>query len=698
MQHRNIGTYIRVQKSYSLKLNQREFFAEVPILKVFAKITVIGYSQFENMKSSRNMKRISLLLSSALIMLASCQEAFNELDPTVGEAPVFEAEAESFDVDTKTSLTENNTVVWTQGDEISIFRGNTMSYRYRLVDASAGESNASFSVVTEGGDSFSAGTELPANIAVYPYNSAISASAVTGGFKLNNVVLPATQTYNKDSFGSGSFVMVAVTRNLEDRILSFRNVLGVMKLQLKGLCSVKSITVTGNDGEKLSGAAEIVAGVDMYEPSIVMKDAAGTSVTLNCGQGVALHSTNTTDFYIALPPVTFSEGFTVEVKDTDNVVYTIEAKAVNVIQRSYILNMPAITLADGEVAETASTDPIVFADANVKARCVEMYDINGDGELSYMEAAAVTSLKGLFNSYYTRKYLDYNFVTGQSYEAEQYNHDRKFFSERLTTFDELQYFTGLTEIDPFAFYETGLGSVVLPPRIKQIGISSFYGCAMTSLDFPEGIKVIRSLPDCLTELIVPEGVTELNGYMYLGFVRQYDQGFIVDNTAENVLISLPKSLMNCSLNISLYNYSHNFKDQVTLAGSALDQDGRSFVNENGYLFLYDATDLTEYKIPEGVKSVSGRYFSLNSQSSIITSITIPESFLEPQYNILRSFETGVSEVKGKYATPDGKSLISGNKLIGVVNSIEEYTIPENITEIAEAAFYNTLLTEIEIPS
>ena len=41
---------------------------------------------------------------------------------------------------------------------------------------------------------------------------------------------------------------------------------------------------------------------------------------------------------------------------------------------------------------------IVFADDTVKALCVQNWDTNGDGELSYLEAASVTSLGYVFES------------------------------------------------------------------------------------------------------------------------------------------------------------------------------------------------------------------------------------------------------------------------------------------------------------
>ena len=67
-------------------------------------------------------------------------------------------------------------------------------------------------------------------------------------------------------------------------------------------------------------------------------------------------------------------------------------------------------------------DNISFADENVKVVCVANWDTSGDGELSYAEAEAVKNLGTIF----------------------KYNTD-------ITSFDELQHFTGLTFIGGDAF-------------------------------------------------------------------------------------------------------------------------------------------------------------------------------------------------------------------------------------------------------
>ena len=91
---------------------------------------------------------------------------------------------------------------------------------------------------------------------------------------------------------------------------------------------------------------------------------------------------------------------------------------------------------------------ITFADANFKASCVANWDTNGDGELSKQEAAAVTDLGTAFKGNTT-----------------------------ITYCNELQYFTGLTTIDNYAFYNcSNLTSITIPESVTSIGDRAFYGC------------------------------------------------------------------------------------------------------------------------------------------------------------------------------------------------------------------------------
>lgn len=125
-------------------------------------------------------------------------------------------------------------------------------------------------------------------------------------------------------------------------------------------------------------------------------------------------------------------------------------------------------LADGEIITIAKkysvkgADFIDFDDVAVKTICIQNWDTNYDGELSYDEAAAVTELGTVFKG------------------------------TNIRLFNELQYFIGLECIGDNSFYEcTSLVAVVLPAQIKSINQQAFYGChALRTITIPSSVEEI----------------------------------------------------------------------------------------------------------------------------------------------------------------------------------------------------------------
>lgn len=279
---------------------------------------------------------IKTLFAATAILFASCQEEALFNNTTVPKAE-FTAETESNDPSTRTALSNNN-VLWKQGDQVSIFAASTINEQYQVTDASDGQTSATLQAVSPSGG-FNAGTELPANIAYYPYSST-NAIAKDGTSYSLTVSLPATQTYAVGSFGNGSFPMTAVTSSTADHNLKFKNVLGGIMLQLKGTASIASISITGGGEEILYGTATVTAS-DTETPAINMTGN-GKTVTLDCGTGVQLNAETATSFVIALPPMTMTSGFTVVVTDTDGKEMEIKTTKSQTITRSNLLKMPAV--------------------------------------------------------------------------------------------------------------------------------------------------------------------------------------------------------------------------------------------------------------------------------------------------------------------------------------------------------------------
>ena len=219
------------------------------------------------------MKNLLSFLLPAAILLSGCtQEELRNSQPDFQDGRTFTA---SFEQDqTRTYVEDGNLLRWTAGDQISLFDGNTLNRQYKF-DGETGDNSGTFSIVNA---PYGSGNDLTANYAVYPYASdvKITESGVI------TATLPAEQAYAENSFGLEANTMVAVTQNVDDTFLKFRNVCGYLKLQLYGDdVTVKSITLTGNNNEKIAGAATITPSYSGDPTTSTAEDATGT-ITLNC--------------------------------------------------------------------------------------------------------------------------------------------------------------------------------------------------------------------------------------------------------------------------------------------------------------------------------------------------------------------------------------------------------------------------------
>ena len=314
------------------------------------------------------MKRIILSVLTMSALLCGCQkDHVSELAQGRGtiQATIEEISA------TRTLMDEDNNIRWSEGDQIVGFMKSTLGVKYQVTAASVGKTSASFEEVSSGG--LNAGTELEHIIAYYPYSSSVSAAKSGSNYTLD-VILPSEQTYAAESFGNGAMPMVAVS---ETNNITFRNVCGGMKLQLKGTQKVKSIKLQGKNNEKLSGAATVTAYTDETKPAITMSSSASTSVTLNCGSSVQLSESTATEFIIALPPVLFGSGFTVTVMDAENNTYTVETDKTNTVLRSSLLAMPPVKLGASGGEDSGDDDDeliIPVSYVNLNSTSLKLYE------------------------------------------------------------------------------------------------------------------------------------------------------------------------------------------------------------------------------------------------------------------------------------------------------------------------------------
>jgi len=214
--------------------------------------------------------------------------------------------------DTKTALQNDLSVIWQKDDEVSIYAGHTHSAMYVVKKKHAGGTSATLSLDEEAS---SIGSAINDNVAVYPSSIVNACAAYGGGYQLS-VNIPAIQYYKAGSFGASAMPMVAVSSGTEDHYLQFKNLYGALKIKLKGDgYPVRRIIIRGNNNERLSGAATVNCSNSSL-PSVSFSSAGGTSITLDCEDGVILNNASDTEFIIAIPPVSFTNGLTATIEST----------------------------------------------------------------------------------------------------------------------------------------------------------------------------------------------------------------------------------------------------------------------------------------------------------------------------------------------------------------------------------------------
>ena len=326
------------------------------------------------------MKKLTLLLG-ALLLLAACTENLETPDANVSlqdaPAPVLYATiAEGAATSgTKVYLDENYKVLWHADDRISAFMQNTYNQQYRFT-GNTGDNAGSFSLVPN--DDLITSNPLDNIYAVYPY----SESTTISNAGVLSVTLPAAQTYSAESFGPGANTMVAVASDLN---LQFKNACGYLMFKFYGDgVNVKTVTLKGNNHEKLAGPGTISMNLG-GTPSVTMSSNATEEIVLTCTDAVTIGTTsqNYTEFWFAMPPLTFTNGFTVTVTDNAGGTFSKSTSSSLEIVRSYAKKMapmavqmqvPTSGTENGyEWVDLGLTSGLKWATCNVGANAPEEY-------------------------------------------------------------------------------------------------------------------------------------------------------------------------------------------------------------------------------------------------------------------------------------------------------------------------------------
>lgn len=589
---------------------------------------------------------LSLLLPLAMLASGCAQEELqNDLLDSQG-GRVFTASFEQNE--TRTYLEEGSLLRWNAGDQIALFDGNTLNRKYKF-DGETGDNSGTFSIVS---NPFGTGNDLDCHYAVCPYASGVKITE-------NGVItatLPAEQSYAENSFGICANTMVAVTKDLDDTFLKFKNVGGYLKLQLYGDdIIVKSISLTGGGNEKIAGKASITP-VFGQEPVVTMSDDATSGIILNCGEGVKIGTTaeSATAFWIVVPPTTFENGFVITITDINSETFTKSTSNEITVERNVIKPMKAFEVEMGNGTESEDgTIPNhqIWYTANAK---VEPYwdDVFGANIVSNVWDSA--SGKGVitFDSDVT-----------------------KIGEEAFYESDNLVYVTipdSVTEIGEKAFYScNNLTSVIIGENVMLIDDYAFWACNLISATIPDKVT---SIGERAFSCISLTSITIGNSVTMIGERAFQSSGL--------TCVTIPDSVT--TIGDSAFEWCWALQE---FKGKFASDDGRCLIVD-GTLTAFAQAGLTEYAIPDNVISIGNSAFY---HCDYLTKITIPDSVISIG-NSAFSNCSGLTSI----TIPDSVITI-GDTAFHSCGNLNDVTLGSRLEAIGYLAFGGCNLTDVIIP-
>ncbi len=372
---------------------------------------------------------------------------------------------------------------------------------------------------------------------------------------------------------------------------------------------------------------------------------------------------------------------------------------------------------------------IIFADDKVKEICLANWDANGDGWLSTTEAAAVSDLGTVFQN-----------------------------RTDITSFDELHYFTGLSDIWPSTFSGcTNLKTLMLPTGVTCIRESVFSGMSgLTRVTIPESVTSIMpsAFAGCsgLAFATIPSGVTSIGAAAFAGCsgvktltipssVTTIADGAFLNCTGLTTVTVYPAeaewsatAFSGCtnikSVKVPVIDLAAFCNNQVVGLIYAtinkpvqlLDNDGVEIVKYTipssvasiGDHAFHNCTGLTFVKIPYEVKSIGASVFEGCSGMTSYNIYTYgggvksigPLAFAGCTALTKGSIPAGIATIPdGLFQNCSSMESVNipsvaaiGSSAFSGCSSLTKTTIPLSVTNIGQEAFKNcSLLTTITIP-
>lgn len=598
------------------------------------------------------------------------QEQPGEEVPPTMETVVFSATTEF--ADSKTTLSQDGTsysVLWADGDII-----NVNGYNLSLVTEGEptgygpGTTNAHFS-----GSNPLVNSVSPKYKALYPN---------TLRDKYGYYVLPAEQPYVAG--GVSAFPMYAES---DEMSLSFKNLCGIVQLNLKGEKSVKAITLAdkGDSPKPMSGRFNVVS--DAAVPTT------GTNGTaLVCDTPVALNTTDFTSFFIVVPAATYGK-LQILIEASDGTFCSLKSKNPLTVERSMVqpINISNPTFKD-------ETSQITYT-TTASGSKISGYDYG--------------TVKTIFGGSHT--------VASHDYDATTHTGVIKFDGGPITT------------IGYYAFRSASyIQTMTIPNTVTSIGERAFESCSnLVNLNFPRNLTTIGTAAFANCYNFVPDDFSHLTSFGESAFQYTKITGQLTlssdlaymgknafnnnDGITEVIIPHTPATMSTHIFNECDYLTTVTFEESVAVPNNMFEScDRLTTVNfEAGATSIGQSSfngckALTSFTIPSEVTSIGQNAFAncgftsmpegwgragitYGSQPFVgcpITSITFPDHWTEVPSGFCREWK--------QLQTVNLGSGITAIRSMGFYycSALTEITIPSQVNTIEYMAFGYTGLTSL----
>ena len=233
-------------------------------------------------------------------------------------------------------------------------------------------------------------------------------------------------------------------------------------------------------------------------------------------------------------------------------------------------------------------------------------------------------------------------------------------SSSITSFEEFQYFTGLTSVPNSCFCNCrNLTIITLPQSIVSIGDRAFEGCENLCLpDFPQYLASIGQ-------------------YAFYNCFWIYSSGNINFVVPSPIVVNLPKYITY----IGKYAFSHNKGNAYISKVVEINFDQSSLIETISTYAFSSLDNITSITIPQSVKYIEDYAFYYCKKLKTLQ--------LSNNIESLGNYSFG-SDASLESIQFDGTFTSIPNNCFYYCKSIEEISIPDTVTSIGSGAFDNCI--------